>query len=142
MSLFSKNLRFLRKKGNHMQEDIAVLFQKAANTIGNWENDKSEPSLAELMKLAGFFRVSTQDLLLTDLESLGTLSTTASPDSGSRLPSAASRLPGEATAGSPAEESFWLILKELRALNAKVDLLGSLMAGSGGQINHSDKSYH
>ncbi len=63
MSIFSKNLRFLRKKGNHNQEDIAILFKKKANTIGNWENQKSEPALAELMKLADFFQVSTENLL-------------------------------------------------------------------------------
>ena len=68
MSLFSKNLRFLRKKGNHNQDEIAILFNKQANTIGNWENRKSEPSLQELIKLGEFFKVSTGDLLQTDLE--------------------------------------------------------------------------
>ena len=70
MSLFSKNLRFLRKKGNHNQDEIAVLFSKRANTIGNWENQKSEPSLTELMKLGEFFKVSVEDLLHTDMEKL------------------------------------------------------------------------
>ena len=63
MSIFSKNLRYLRKKGNHNQDDIAILFRKKANTIGNWENQKSEPSLAELMKLGEFFKVSVEDIL-------------------------------------------------------------------------------
>lgn len=68
MSLFSKNLRYLRKKGNHNQDEIALLFRKRANTIGNWENQKSEPSLTELMKLGEFFKVSVEDLLHTDME--------------------------------------------------------------------------
>ncbi len=68
MSLFSKNLRFLRKKGNHNQDEISILFNKRANTIGNWENQKSEPSLAELIKLGEYFKVSIQELLHADLE--------------------------------------------------------------------------
>jgi transcriptional regulator with XRE-family HTH domain len=56
MSLFSKNLRFLRKKGSYNQEEISFLFNKKANTVGNWENQKSEPNLAELMKLGEYFK--------------------------------------------------------------------------------------
>ena len=70
MSIFSKNLRYLRKKGNHNQDEIAILFRKRANTIGNWENQKSEPSLTELMKLGEFFKVSVEDLLHIDMETL------------------------------------------------------------------------
>src|SRR5258705_8913664 len=70
MSIFSKNLRYLRKKGNHNQDEIAILFRKRANTIGNWENQKSEPSLTELMKLGEFFKISVEDLLHTDMEKL------------------------------------------------------------------------
>ncbi len=66
MSLFSKNLRFLRKKGSLSQEEISLLFNKRANTIGNWENQKSEPSLAELIRLGEYFNVSIQELLHTD----------------------------------------------------------------------------
>src|ERR1700704_2016964 len=82
MSLFSKNLRFLRKKGNHNQDEIAILFRKRANTIGNWENQKSEPSLTELMKLGEFFKVSVEDLLHTDMEKTGDSTFTASAASG------------------------------------------------------------
>src|SRR5450755_3228917 len=69
MSLFSKNLRLLRKKGNYKQEEIAALFNKQANTIGNWENGKSEPNLAELQKLSEYFSVDAHELLNSDLES-------------------------------------------------------------------------
>lgn len=137
MSLFSKNLRFLRKKGNHNQDEISILFNKRANTIGNWENQKSEPSLAELMKLGEFFKVSTEDLLHVDLEKhsfhqdLG--STPVQPYSIQELPAS---MAGE---GSP--DAFWIILRELRAINQKVDLLVSGVESTGFKKN-SDKSYH
>jgi transcriptional regulator with XRE-family HTH domain len=141
MSLFSKNLRFLRKKGNHNQDEIASLFNKRANTIGNWENQKSEPSLEELMKLGAFFKVSSGDLLQKDLA----LEFIQNPESvnttGERMISYSQQEPLTITASEGGPDAFWLILRELRALNEKVDLL---IAGteSASIKRHSDKSYH
>src|SRR5258706_5438126 len=137
MSLFSKNLRFLRKRGNYNQDEISILFSKRANTIGNWENQKSEPSLAELMKLGEFFKVSTEDLLHTDLEKRSfhkDLESRAVVQPYSLQESPASL----AREGSP--DAFWLILRELRAINEKVDLLVSGVESTGFKKN-SDKSY-
>jgi len=133
MSIFSKNLRFLRKKGNHNQEDIALLFKKKANTIGNWENQKSEPALVELMKLADFFQVSTEDLLLTDLAARDHAQYAGreiSSNMGNPIRSLESYnlqdIPGNA-ATNGGLDAFWLILREFKELNEKVDLL---IAGS------------
>jgi transcriptional regulator with XRE-family HTH domain len=147
MSTFSKNLRFLRKKGNHNQEDIALLFKKKANTIGNWENQKSEPALVELMKLADFFHVSTEDLLLTDLAARDHVSYAGreiSSNTGSAVRSLESfkthDIPGN-TSIDGSLDAFWFVLRELKALNEKVDLL---LAGSESSAvsRNSDKSYH
>jgi transcriptional regulator with XRE-family HTH domain len=141
MSLFSKNLRFLRKKGNHNQEAIAILFHKQANTIGNWENQKSEPSLGELMKLADFFKVSTEDLLQKDLESSQS-GNTPQTDISSPEPKTISwpEVPAKVT-GEAGADAFWLIIRELRAIQLKVDLLVS-QAETAGPKRNSDKSYH
>jgi transcriptional regulator with XRE-family HTH domain len=145
MSIFSKNLRYLRKKGNHNQDEISTLFNKRANTVGNWENQKSEPNLTELMKLGEFFKVSIEDLLHTDMERKS-----HHPVSESAI-SATSAMPpiksypihepvnSVAREGSP--DAFWLILHELRAIDEKVDLLVSGMESTGFKKN-SDKSYH
>jgi transcriptional regulator with XRE-family HTH domain len=147
MSIFSKNLRFLRKKGNHNQEDIAILFKKKANTIGNWENQKSEPSLVELMKLADFFQVNTEDLLLTDLAARDHAQYTGREilsNAGNPVRSLESYklhdIPGN-VAVDGGLDAFWLILRELKVLNEKVDLL---IAGSESSAvtRNSDKSYH
>lgn len=145
MSVFSKNLRFLRKKGNHNQDEIALLFGKRANTIGNWENQKSEPSLKELMKLGGFFRVSVEDLLHTEMEKLSELpdsKSVASADS-SRASVISSLLePLQTTAtGESNPDAFWLILRELRIIGNKLDGLISGME-PGAFKKNSDKSYH
>jgi transcriptional regulator with XRE-family HTH domain len=143
MSLFSKNLRFLRKKGNHNQDEISILFNKRANTIGNWENQKSEPSLEELMKLAAFFKVTSGDLLQKDLEKEfdGTILEFA-PGSGLPLPAGYTlQEPQTSLANDSGADAFWLILRELRALNEKVDLLTAGMESSSFKKN-SDKSYY
>ena len=133
MSLFSKNLRFLRKQGNHNQEDISILFKKRGNTIGNWENEKSEPNLKELMVLGSFFKVSTHDLLHLDLESAVD---GVNKDSAYGV---MDRVNSQVSEASP--DAFWVILREIRALNDKVDLLVSSMdSTNSGQ--RSDKSYH
>ena len=145
MNLFSKNLRFLRKKSNYNQDDISILFNKRANTIGNWENEKSEPSLAELIKLCGFFEVSTTDMLNKDLEkdvkdnhpipSQEDLGLTY--NKANKLQEPQSRMANEESL----TDAFWLILRELRTVHGKVDILVASM-GTMGIKKNSDKSDH
>jgi transcriptional regulator with XRE-family HTH domain len=146
MSLFSKNLRYLRKKGNHNQDDIAILFRKRANTIGNWENQKSEPNLTELMKLGEFFNASVEDLLHTDMERLSESSVTNPVISTIPARAPVTSLPAQealhAVAGREGgPDAFWLILRELRVISEKLD---SLVSGPEPGIfkKNSDKSYH
>jgi transcriptional regulator with XRE-family HTH domain len=144
MNLFSKNLRYLRKKGNLNQDEISVLFNKRANTIGNWENQKSEPNLAELVELGRYFKVSIQDFLHTDLEKD---SLQQEPEAGStesplrKIQTYSIQEPVVSTANESNPDAFWLILRELRALTEKVDSLASGMASAAFKKN-SDKSYH
>jgi transcriptional regulator with XRE-family HTH domain len=144
MSPFSKNLRYLRKKSSLNQDEISNLFNKRANTIGNWENGKSEPNLTELIKLGAYFNVSLQALLNADLEkesgqeSAGPgerVSETTMPISSPVQES----VPGRWQEGNP--DTFWLILRELRAVNEKLDVLRAALPYSGSVLN-SDKSSH
>jgi|SRR5450755_1787276 transcriptional regulator with XRE-family HTH domain len=150
MSLFSKNLRFLRKKGSYKQDEIADLFNKRPNTVGNWENEKSEPSLAELVRLGAYFNVSTQDLLHTDIENdTHKEGQGAKVDQGAVVADIAVQKvrsypptdPVISMAREAGPDAFWLILHELRALNTKVDLLVSSLDPAAFKRN-SDKSNH
>jgi len=144
MSLFSKNLRFLRKKDNRNQDEISALFNKRANTIGNWENQKSEPSLGELMKLGEYFKVSTQALLQTDLEK-ESAGETQERNAPAGRETAVKSYPLQEYFPTVAQEAgpdaFWLILRELRSVNEKLDLLASGIPSSSQKMN-SDKSSH
>ncbi|HXB29844.1 MAG TPA: helix-turn-helix transcriptional regulator [Puia sp.] len=144
MSLFSKNLRFLRKRGSYNQDEISILFNKKANTIGNWENQKSEPSLAELMKLGDYFKVSVQELLYSDLEAQSFQQNTEAKTSDSfvQIPKSYSlQEPVNSMASEGSEDAFWVILRELRSMNEKLDLLASRLDLSTLKMN-SDKSSH
>jgi transcriptional regulator with XRE-family HTH domain len=143
MNLFSKNLRFLRKKGNHNQDEIALLFNKQPNTVGNWENRKSEPSLQELIRLGEFFKVSTEDLLLRDLELSPQGSSVSLAEASFSLPLRSYNGADYAAgmAGETGADAFWLILRELRAIHEKVELLIADRESAGRKRN-SDKSNH
>lgn len=66
--LFSKNLRFLRKKHGINQQTMADYVGKGQTTIGNWENGNTEPSLQEILQISSYFKLSVDDILYTDLE--------------------------------------------------------------------------
>jgi len=145
MSLFAKNLRFLRKQRSLNQEEVSVLFKKRANTIGNWENGKSEPSIGELIKLADYFKVGLQQLLHSDLQkaALEAMDPAAAQDIPEPIPVHAYPVndSGTSLAQDGNHDSFWLILRELRSINEKLDDL-KLVQDSGPRKPGSDKSYH
>ena len=64
---FNKNLRFLRKKKNLTQDDLAKRIDRDYTTIGKWETGDRTPKLEEVLKLANFFAVSPYDLISEDL---------------------------------------------------------------------------
>lgn len=65
----SKNIRYLRRKRNLSQEDIAnKLGYKSYTTIQKWEMGISEPSIGKLRALAAIFNVDMNDMTTKNLE--------------------------------------------------------------------------
>lgn len=60
---FGKRLRFLRKRRNLTQKDLADRFNVGESTIGMYERDEREPSFEFVKQLADFFNVTTDYLL-------------------------------------------------------------------------------
>ena len=141
MGIFSKNLKSLRKQRGLNQNEISLLFKKKGNTVGNWENSKSEPSIGELVKLAEYFKVSLNELLHTDLqkETLNAMDSAASGTSAPNIYPVDDAITSFANDGNG--DSFWLILRELRSLNEKIDDLKRIQE-SVLQKPGSDKSNH
>ena len=69
MTIIAKNIRFLRKKHNLSQDQLAKIVNKGSfTTIQKWESDVSEPSLGCVSIMADFFKVNIDDLVKVDLE--------------------------------------------------------------------------
>ncbi|NWO21331.1 helix-turn-helix transcriptional regulator [Oribacterium sp. oral taxon 102] len=67
----SKNIRYLRRKYNLSQDNIASrLGYKSYTTIQKWEMGISEPSIAKLRELAKIFNVDINDMTSKDIEEL------------------------------------------------------------------------
>lgn len=56
-------LKELREERNLYQKDIGRVVNKVANCISNWEKGLTEPGITDIIKLADYFGVSTDELL-------------------------------------------------------------------------------
>lgn len=68
VNYFSKNLRYLIKRFDITQAQLAFQVGKGQNTISNWINGNSSPDLDDLLVLYQFFGVAIDYLVLEDLE--------------------------------------------------------------------------
>lgn len=66
MSDFAKKLRTLRKARGLSQTDLAHVLHYGYTAIGNYECGRNEPCLDDLIRLADFFEVTTDELLGRD----------------------------------------------------------------------------
>lgn len=65
---FANNLKYLRKKYNVEQQELAdELGRKSGSTISDWERGKVIPRIGTLSQIAERFNVSVNDLMRTDL---------------------------------------------------------------------------
>ena len=62
-----KNLKFLREQNGKTQGELAVLFGIEQKTISSWECGSRKPPIGTIVSLAKLYRVSLDDLVLTDM---------------------------------------------------------------------------
>ena len=68
MSIFSKNLKFLREKNKLSQNKLAELANVNQTTIARWENEEISPSLDNILDVADALNISVANLTGIDLE--------------------------------------------------------------------------
>lgn len=61
--MFQITLKDLREKRGLSQRDLAKLLGVSSSTIGMWESGKREPNFETLLKIAGFFDVTTDYMM-------------------------------------------------------------------------------
>lgn len=67
MSIFSKNLKFLREEKKLSQNKLAELSNVNQTTIARWENEEISPSLDNIYDVSLALNVSISDLTGKDL---------------------------------------------------------------------------
>ena len=63
MSTFGKNLKTLRKLNNISQKEFAIKMQTTQQRVSEWECDKIEPSLYNIIKILKIFDITFEELI-------------------------------------------------------------------------------
>lgn len=58
MTIFTERLKELRKEKGYTQEQMANILEIGQSAYAKWENDRTEPSFENLIKLADLLEVS------------------------------------------------------------------------------------
>jgi transcriptional regulator with XRE-family HTH domain len=67
ISKLGNNLRILRKDRGISQAELGLQVNKGQTTIGNWENNISQPNLDELIIVSNYLGVTIDDLIKNDV---------------------------------------------------------------------------
>lgn len=65
----AENIKYLREQDGLTQREFAeIVGDNTQSAVGNWEAGRREPELKMIIKIAEFFQVSLDDLILTELK--------------------------------------------------------------------------
>jgi transcriptional regulator with XRE-family HTH domain len=67
---FSKNIKFLRKRRNRTQDELAFALKMKRPTLSGYENGVAEPGISALMTFSRYFGIAVDTLIKIDLEQL------------------------------------------------------------------------
>lgn len=67
MNYFAYNLKTLRKERKLSQPELAKAINVSNGMISFWENGIYEPTASNIIKVAKFFNISIDELLLTEI---------------------------------------------------------------------------
>lgn len=63
-----ENLRYLRKMKGKLQQEIAIQLGVDQKTISSWERGTRTPTIEAIIKLARYFGVTLDDLVLKEMK--------------------------------------------------------------------------
>ena len=64
----AQNLRYLREQKGITQNEMANVFGISQSTVGNWEQNHRKPEIEMLVRLAEYFEVTLDNLVLQELK--------------------------------------------------------------------------
>lgn len=68
MNYFGRNLKYLLKRFDVTQDELALQTDKKRSSISNWINEISMPNVADLIAIRQYFGISIDCLILEDLK--------------------------------------------------------------------------
>jgi len=67
---FNKNIKFLRKRRNRTQDDVAFALKMKRSTLSGYENGVAEPGISALTAISKYFGIAVDTMIKIDLEQL------------------------------------------------------------------------
>ncbi|MCX6233570.1 MAG: LexA family transcriptional regulator [Bacteroidetes bacterium] len=67
---FSNNIKFLRKRKNRTQDDVAFALEMKRSTLSGYENEVAQPSIQALIAFSKYFNIAIDTLIKVDLSQL------------------------------------------------------------------------
>ncbi len=67
---FHSNIRFLRKRRNKTQDDVAFALDLKRSTLSGYENQVAQPGIDILLKFSDYYKIAVDTLVRVDLSSL------------------------------------------------------------------------
>jgi transcriptional regulator with XRE-family HTH domain len=67
---FSSNIKFLRKRRERTQDDVAHALEMKRSTLSGYENEVAKPSVEVLLSFSEYFKVAVDTLIKVDLAAL------------------------------------------------------------------------
>jgi transcriptional regulator with XRE-family HTH domain len=67
---FQSNIKFLRKRKNRTQEDVALVLDMKRPTLSGYENGVSQPNIEAIIAFSKYYNISIDTLLKVDLAKL------------------------------------------------------------------------
>ncbi|MDA3906401.1 MAG: helix-turn-helix transcriptional regulator, partial [Bacteroidales bacterium] len=70
MSIFSQNIKLLRKRKRFTQDEVAQSLSMKRSTLSGYENEVAHPNMQVLITFSDYFNVSIDTLIKVDLTKL------------------------------------------------------------------------
>jgi transcriptional regulator with XRE-family HTH domain len=66
----TSNIKFLRKRRNRTQDDVATALDMKRSTLSGYENEVAQPGIEEMVAFSTYYNISIDTLLKVDLTKL------------------------------------------------------------------------
>jgi len=122
MSIFAKNIRFLREKKGLTQAGMPDALGFSQSAWNNYEKEVSMPRFNDLIKISNFFGVNIDDLVTKDLAG-GSTSLVKEPEKQYKTKDSQKRIQPEIPAGSGAQGIIEQLQQEYESTTTERDNL-------------------